>query len=53
VIDAYRPGAAEGQQGLHFYIGKIGRFREAYSAAEQAILNENLGPYLQRMGYDL
>jgi hypothetical protein len=52
VIDAYRPGAAEGQQGLHFYMGKIGRFREAYSAAEQVILNGNLGPYLQRMGYE-
>ena len=53
VIDAYRPGAAEGQQGLHFYKGKIGRFREAYSAGEQEILKEKLGPYLQRMGYEL
>ena len=38
VIEAYRPSAAEGQQGLHFYMGKIGRFREAYSAEEQALL---------------
>ena len=53
VIDAYRPGAAEGQQGLHFYKGKLGRFREVYSAAEQAILNKKLGPYLERMGYEL
>ncbi len=53
VIDAYRPGAAEGQQGLHFYKGKIGRFREAYSAEEQTILKEKLGTYLQRMGYEL
>src|SRR5574338_1202544 len=44
VIDGYRPGAAEGQQGLHFYKGKIGRFRESYSADEQAILKEKLGP---------
>jgi hypothetical protein len=51
VIDRYRPGAAEGQQGLHFYKGKIGRFRESYSAEEQAILKEKLGPYLERMGY--
>lgn len=51
VIDSYRPGAAEGQQGLHFYKGKIGRFREAYSADEQLILKEKLGPYLKRMGY--
>ncbi len=52
VIDAYRPEAAEGQQGLHFYKGKIGRFRESYSAEEQAILKEKFGPYLARMGYD-
>jgi hypothetical protein len=53
VIDGYRPGAADGQQGLHFYKGKIGRFREAYSPAEQAVLREKLGAYLQRMGYEL
>jgi hypothetical protein len=53
VVDSYRPGAAEGQQGLHFYKGKIGRFREAYSAEEQAVMNEKLGPYLQRMGYGI
>ena len=51
VIDGYRPGAAEGQQGLHFYKGKIGRFRESYSAEEQATLKETLGPCLERMGY--
>ena len=53
VIDGYRPGVAEGQQGLHFYKGKIGRFREAYSAEEQAVLNGKLRPYLERMGYEL
>jgi hypothetical protein len=52
VIDGYRPGAAAGQQGLHFYKGKIGRFRESYNAEEQAILNEKLHPYLARMGYE-
>ena len=51
VIDRYRPGAAEGQQGLHFFKGKIGRFRESYGAVEQAILKDKLGSYLQRMGY--
>jgi aryl sulfotransferase len=51
VIDHYRSGAAEGQQGLHFFKGKIGRFREAYGTAEQAILKDKLGSYLQRMGY--
>jgi hypothetical protein len=53
VIDHYRPGAAEGQQGLHFYKGKIGRFRESYNSEEQAILKEELGMYLQRMRYDV
>jgi hypothetical protein len=52
VIDGYRPGAAEGQQGLHFFKGKIGRFRESYNAEEKAILGEKLGPYLERMGYE-
>jgi hypothetical protein len=53
VIDGYRPSAAEGQQGLHFYKGKIGRFRESYSMEEQAILNQKLRPYLEKMGYDV
>jgi hypothetical protein len=53
VIDGYRPGAAEGQQGLHFYKGKIGRFREAYSPEEQTILTEKLGGILHRMGYEV
>ena len=53
VIESYRPGVAEGQQGLHFYKGKIGRFRESYSAEEKAILNEKLGPYLVKMGYEV
>ena len=53
VVDPYRPGAAEGQQGLHFYKGKIGRFREAYSADEQAVVNERLRPYLERMRYPI
>jgi hypothetical protein len=53
VVDAYRPEAAEGQQGLHFYKGKIGRFRSSYSAEELAILQDKLGPSLARMGYEL
>jgi hypothetical protein len=53
VVDSYRPGAAEGQQGLHFYKGKIGRFRDAYSVQEQAVMNQKLGPHLKRMGYEI
>ena len=53
VIESYRPGKAEGQQGLHFHKGKIGRFREAYSAVEQAVLTERFEPYLKKMGYEV
>jgi hypothetical protein len=53
VVETYRPGAADAHQGLHFYKGKIGRFRDSYSAQEQAILNEKLSPYLARMGYEI
>ncbi len=52
VIEQYRPGAAEGQQGLHFYKGKIGRFRDAYNEEQKSILKEKLGPYLSQMGYN-
>jgi hypothetical protein len=53
VIAHYRPGAADGQQGLHFYKGKIGRFRDSYTIAQQMILNEKLERYLPRMGYEV
>jgi len=52
VIDGYRPAAAEGQQGLHFFKGKIGRFRESYSEDQQAILRKRMGGYLSKMGYE-
>lgn len=52
VIEQYRPSAAEGQQGLHFYNGKIGRFREAYTEEQQSLLKKKLLPYLSRMGYE-
>ncbi len=51
VIETYRPGASEEQQGLHFYKGRIRRFREAYSAEEQEMLANKFGPALKRMGY--
>jgi hypothetical protein len=53
VLKKYRPGQAKGQQGLHFYKGKVGRFREAYNKEEQARLGEIFGPYLKQMGYAL
>ena len=53
VIEGYRPDKAEGQQGLHFYKGKIGRFRESYSKEQQAILAERFGLYLRKMEYEI
>ncbi len=52
VVDQYRPGANDGQQGLHFYKGKIGRFREAYSDEQKLVLTKRLSNYLTRMGYE-
>ncbi len=53
VVEGYNPAAAEGQQGLHFYKGKIGRYRQAYPADQQAVLAQALGPALGRMGYGM
>ncbi|NJC95279.1 MAG: hypothetical protein C3F07_02300 [Anaerolineales bacterium] len=53
VIAGYRPQAAEGQQGLHFYKGRIGRFRESYNEEQQQILKDKMGAYLSRMGYEV
>ncbi len=53
VVESYRPDAVEDRQGLHFYKGKIGRFREAYSPQQQARLAERFGPYLKKMGYEV
>jgi hypothetical protein len=52
VIEKYRPGVGETQQGLHFYQGRIGRFRESYNAVQQELLERRLGAYLPRMGYE-
>jgi len=53
VTEQYRPGQGEGQQGLHFYKGRVGRFRESYDEAQQNILAEKFGFILQKMGYEI
>ena len=53
VIEQYRPGQGEGQQGLHFYKGKIGRFRESYDADQKKVMAERFGAALQKMGYEI
>jgi len=53
VIEHYRPGKGEGQQGLHFYKGKIGRFRASYTEEQQTVLTEHFGTYLEQMEYEV
>jgi hypothetical protein len=53
-IDRYRPqGARPDQKGLHFHKGQVGRFRQKYTADQQAILADKFGPYLDRMGFEV
>jgi hypothetical protein len=52
ILEKYRPGQArEAKDGLHFFKGQIGRFREKFSTEEQALLDQAFGPFLDRMGY--
>jgi hypothetical protein len=51
--EKYRPGAGDKQQGLHFFKGKIGRFRESYTTEQQKIMAEKLADYLPKMGYEV
>jgi len=53
VIGRYRSEQAEGRQGTHFFKGRIGRFREAFSTNQQRTLAERFGPYLKQMGYSI
>jgi hypothetical protein len=53
VAQAYRPGANDDQQGLHFFKGKIGRFRDVYDEDQKQILANKLADYLPRMGYEV
>ncbi len=54
VVENYRPGKADaGQQGLHFFKGKIGRYAEKYTNDQQAQMRERFGTALQKMGYEI
>jgi hypothetical protein len=53
VIEQYRPGANDSQQGLHFYKGKIGRFRDAYDDEQKKVMVERFGAALKKMGYEI
>jgi hypothetical protein len=54
IMEKYRPGKArEGKDGLHFFKGQIGRFREKFSPIEQEQMTAAFSPYLVNMGYSL
>jgi hypothetical protein len=53
VIEGYHQPVVDGQKGLHFNKGQIGRFREVYSPEQQATLKERMSPFLPRMGYEI
>jgi hypothetical protein len=50
-IQSNRPDRAEGRQGTHFFKGRVGRFREAFTEEQQSALMTSLGPFLPGMGY--
>lgn len=54
VIEKYRPQAPKRDtQGMHFNKGRTGRFREKMTAGQQAILAQEFGPILEKMGYSI
>jgi len=53
VIETHQPEMVQGEQGFHFHRGKIGRYRTAYSADEQARLASAFGDVLPTMGYSV
>ncbi len=54
VVEKYRPyKASSGNKGLHFFKGKIGRFREKYTEEQQAVMAGRFGNYLQGRGYEI
>ena len=54
VVDKYRPDrSGSGQKGLHLVKGKIGRFREAFTAVQKQQFIHEFGDYLEKMHYHL
>ena len=54
VIAEYRPdGALSDQRGRHLVKGKIGRFREKLTPAQQLLCQDVFKPYIEKMGYPL
>ncbi len=54
IVERFRPGKAkEGKDGLHFFKGQIGRFRDVFSADDQQFMAEQFKPYLAKMSYEI
>jgi len=54
MIEKYRPEQARSdQKGIHFSKGKIGRFRQKFTAEQLQQLAETFGDFLQKQGYDI
>jgi len=52
VSEQYRPKQeVSDQKGLHFNIGKIGRYRRVMTPEQQEAMTNLFGPYLEQMGY--
>jgi LPS sulfotransferase NodH len=52
IIERYRPESSQREsKGLHFNKGKIGRYQTHWNLEELVILQHELGPYIDRMGY--
>jgi len=53
ILAKYQPQQARAvQKGIHFNKGKSGRFRQRLSGQQQAMLLQEFGPYLTKMGYE-
>ena len=51
-IEKSRPKGAASKEGNHFFKGRIGRHKEAFTAEQLARSEELFGPYLAQMGYE-
>jgi hypothetical protein len=53
-LDQYRPEKGKSEQkGTHFVKGKIGRYKQVFTAAQQQLCLDAFGPYLEKMGYPI
>lgn len=51
-IEKSRPKGTSAKAGNHFFKGRIGRYKEAFTDEQLSLCQELFGPYLERMGYE-